>query len=69
MSAQRTAYTVRTAGQACAKCGAKFREGEHAVSVYDPDAISWHEHAECARPGAGGSAADRLMADIRAGKP
>jgi hypothetical protein len=72
MAAKRTPYTVsaRAAGQTCAVCGAKFREGDEAISVFDPDALSWHQHAECARPAAdGGSAADRLMADIRAGKP
>lgn len=72
MAAKRIPYTVseRAAGATCAKCGAKFREGDDAISVFDPDAISWHEHAACERDERdGASVGARLMADIRAGKP
>lgn len=74
MTAKLTTYTVLPHADgvsACANCGAKLRAGEQAVSVYDPDGLSYHEHLpRCQRnTDDGASVASRLMNDIRAGKP
>ena len=71
--AKRIPYTVlafASGAHSCANCGAKLVEGDAAVSVFDPDGISYHQHAQCQRPANdGASKAARLMNDIRAGKP
>lgn len=71
-SVKLTGYTVtaRSAGITCGVCGAKLRDGDKAISVYDPEGVSWHQHETCQRDEEdGASKAARLMQDIRDGKP
>jgi hypothetical protein len=48
----------------CAECHAKLRSGEQGVAVVALGS-AYVRHAECPPPTPGGSAAERLMADLR----
>ena len=72
MTVKLTGYTVsaKAAGITCGVCGAKLAEGDAAISVFDPEGLSWHQHETCQRDEEdGASKAARLMSDIHAGKP
>ncbi len=61
-------YTPWKDSGKCARCRGTLAEGQLCEVLTEPGYIE-HRHADCQPSGDGGALADRLMGDIRAGKP